>query len=506
MEDTSIRADRAGEPAFLRATGLGKRYGRVIALDDVSLTVSRGEVHCLAGENGSGKSTLIKILTGVVAPDAGAILEVDGRRHDRLTVGHARGLGIQVIHQHLSLFPNLTVEENIAVDLLRSPGFRPLSGRQRAEIAAHAMAPITNDLNPKALVGDLPVAQRQLVAICRALAAEAKLVFMDEPTASLAHREVDRLLAVIQSLAVRGIAVVFVSHRLQEVVGIADNVTVLRDGRQVGTFAAAGMTEQRLAKLMTGSSYDYTTRPPLPPSPDLLSVQALSRAGEYENISFNVCRGEIVGLIGRIGAGRTELALSLFGMTRPDSGQVELAGAPYRPTSIRDAIRYGVGYLSEDRLSTGLVMDQSIARNVVLAVLNHLSNAFGVLKRHKQKALVTDLVQRLGIKTGDLSNEVSTLSGGNQQRVAIAKWVAVQPVLLILDSPTVGVDIKAKDAIYSIINSLAAAGVGLLMVSDEVDEVYHHSDRVLVMADGKLTAEFIPCACTKQVLENALYV
>ena len=491
-------------PNFIEMTGISKHFGGVTALADVGLTIDAAEVHCLAGENGSGKSTLIKILCGVQPPDPGGVIMIDGAEYPHLTPSESTRIGIQVIYQDLSLFPDLTVAENIAF----AQHLNGLRGVNRRRILMTAQAVIARTgvaLNPSAQVGDLSIAQRQLVAICRALTAEARLVIMDEPTASLTRTEVDTLLEITRELKRRGIAVLFVSHRSDEVLEIAERVTVLRDGRKLGTWDAQEMTPRRLGALMTGHEFDYKVAVPnLSQAPVVLSVRNLSRTGDFENISLDLRQGEILGVIGLLGSGRTELALSLFGMRPPDQGEIRLNGVPIRLRSNRAAIDQGIAYVSEDRLSLGLVLEQPIASNIVLSILKKLTGSFGLLRIKRKRSAVSHWIEQLGVKVSDSENPVRTLSGGNQQRVVLAKWLATQPRVLILDSPTVGVDINAKDGIYAIIRRLAASGMAVMMISDEIPEVLYHSHRVLVMQAGRLKGEFQPALISETALREAI--
>jgi simple sugar transport system ATP-binding protein len=493
-------------PPFLRLTGIGKHFGGVAALAGVDWDVMPGEVHCLVGENGCGKSTLIKIVAGVHAPDPGGGVEIEGRGVLPLTPHHAHALGIQVIFQDLSLFPNLTVAENIAIEQTLTGLARPARRGAMRRIARAALERLHFDLDLDARVGELPVSERQIVAICRGIAAEAKLLFMDEPTASLTRAEVNRLLAIVARLKAQGIAVVFVSHRLDEVVEIAERVTVMRDGRKVGTFPVAEVNERRIASLMTG--LDITTgvvARDMAAAPVLLDVRGLTRSGEYADVSFTLRRGEVLGLTGLLGAGRTELALSLFGMTRPDSGHITLAGQPVALRSNQDAIRAGIAYVSEDRLNLGLNLRQSIEDNIVLAVLDRLRGPSGLLSTAKRRDAGRSWVERLNIKIPGLDRPVQTLSGGNQQRVVLAKWLATDPKVLILDSPTVGVDIKNKQGIYEIVRRLAESGVGVLLISDEIGEVFATCDRVLHMRAGRIVDDVVPGRVSEDALKDRVY-
>lgn len=476
---------------FISLGHISKTFYGVKALDNIDLTLFPGEVHCLAGQNGCGKSTLIKIISGVYKPDPGFQIVIDGKPRSHLSPIGSVKAGIQVIYQDLSLFPNLTVAENIAIhqhhhNLLVNKG-------EIHRIAARTVKSIEAELDLDANVESLPIAQRQIVAICRALAQEARLIIMDEPTASLTMQEVKGLLRVIGDLKKRNICVVFVSHRLDEVLSISDRISVLKNGTLVGTWPASDINNKKLAFLMTGKEFSYALLPPIEKLGDVaLSVKNLTKQHQYTNISFQVHQGEILAITGLLGAGRTELCLSLFGLTQPDSGEIVLAGKAVRFTSNRDAINAGIGYVSEDRMSTGLVMEQSINNNIISTVLRRLKTPFKLLDRTKADRVVADLVEQLSIKIGSVNLPVNTLSGGNAQRVAIAKWLAINPRVLILDSPTVGVDIANKAGIYQIISALSRQGIAVLMITDEIDEAYFNSHRILVMRKGEIVAELLP--------------
>lgn len=476
---------------FISLGHISKTFYGVKALDNIALTLFPGEVHCLAGQNGCGKSTLIKIISGVYKPDPGFQIVIDGQPRSHLSPIDSVKAGIQVIYQDLSLFPNLTVAENIAIhqhhhNLLVNKG-------EIHRIAARTVKSIEAELDLDANVDSLPIAQRQIVAICRALAQEARLIIMDEPTASLTMQEVKGLLRVIGDLKKRNICVVFVSHRLDEVLSISDRISVLKNGTLVGTWPASDINNKKLAFLMTGKEFSYALLPPIEKLGDVaLSVKNLTKHHQYKNISFQVHQGEILAITGLLGAGRTELCLSLFGLTQPDSGEIVLAGKAVRFASNRDAINAGIGYVSEDRMSTGLVMEQSINDNIISTVLRRLKTPFKLLDRAKADRVVADLVGQLSIKIGSVNLPVNTLSGGNAQRVAIAKWLAINPRVLILDSPTVGVDIANKAGIYQIISALSRQGIAVLMITDEIDEAYFNSHRILVMRKGEIVAELLP--------------
>lgn len=476
---------------FLVMERISKQYAGVKALDAVDFSIAAGEIHCLAGTNGSGKSTLIKIISGVERHDAGGSISIDGvpmREHGAID---SIGRGIEVIYQDLSLFPNLTVAENIALSSMVSRRRKAFAPREYDGIAAAAMGLIGIDLPLDGLVGRLSVSEQQLVAICRALTGELKLLIMDEPTTALTKKEVDRLLGVVKDLRRRGISTLFVSHKLQEVMQVADRVTVLRDGVKIGCYPASELDSRKIEYMMTGTNFEYTERAPAVSCTEpLLEVRALSKAGNYKDITFSVSPGEIVGVTGMLGSGRTELALSLFGLNAPDSGRATMRGAPVDMRSARSSIRAGIAYVPENRLTQGLVMPQSVAKNAVVAVIERLRGRMGFIDHRRESSLVDELVGRLGIKVPSTESAVATLSGGNQQKVVLAKWIATKPRLLILDGPTVGIDIAAKGAIHEFIKELAAEGLGVLLISDEVSEVANLCHRVLVMSRGRIAAEF----------------
>ncbi|MFT3974804.1 MAG: sugar ABC transporter ATP-binding protein [Amaricoccus sp.] len=493
------------ETPFLRLRGVSKRFGGVQALSDIDWEVRPGEVHCLVGENGCGKSTLIKAVAGVHLPSAGDI-EIDGRSVLPLDPAKAKALGIQVIFQDLSLFPNLTVAENIAIEDTLGAALKPISRRHMRDVARAVLKRLDFPIDLDALVSDLPVAERQITAIARGLAAEARLIFMDEPTASLTRAEVDRLLAIVARLQADGIAVVFVSHRLDEVVEIAERVTVMRDGRKVGTWPVAEVDQRRIANLMTGLDIETgVVARDMSGAPVLLEVDRLSRRGEFADVSFTLRQGEVLGIVGLLGSGRTELALTLFGMSRAEGGRIRLDGRELHLGSNRDAVNAGIAYVSEDRLSLGVVLPQSIEDNIVLAVMKRLTGGFGLIPPARRKALAAEWVKRLAVKIPGLDRPVQTLSGGNQQRVVLAKWLATHPKVLILDSPTVGVDIKNKQGIYEVVAELARSGVGVILISDEVMEAFATCDRVLQMRAGRIVGEVVPGTISEHEMEERIY-
>lgn len=496
----------SAEQFALRLHKVSKAFGGVQALNAVDFEVRAGEVHCLAGENGCGKSTLIKVVTGVHQPESAELIELFGTAVDRINPVMARQMGVSVIWQDLALFPHMSVAENIAFDDL--VGLRPRSVKYGEMISRSAEVlerlGVTMDLS--APLNDLPIAQRQVVAIARALMNDAKLIFMDEPTASLTQSETDRLLDIVRKLSSDGVAIVFVSHRLAEVLDIAERVTVVRDGNLVGVYPTAGMTQARLGELMTGHLIENAVvARDLPDAPVVFEARDLSRHGEFSDVSLQIRAGEVLGLTGLIGAGRTELAHVMMGMRKADAGAMALNGAPYQPANIRKAIAQGMAYVSEDRLSLGLLQKQSIGDNAVISVLHKLTAATGLISETRKADLIRHWIRELGVKIGTPEDAISTLSGGNQQKVVLAKWLATDPKLLILDSPTVGVDVGARAGIFRIIRALADEGLAILLISDEVTEVMFHSDRILQMADGRIVEEFDPRKITVPQLEERIY-
>jgi simple sugar transport system ATP-binding protein len=474
---------------LLQLRHIHKSFVGVHALRDVDFTLRQGEIHCLVGENGSGKSTLIKIISGVLQPDSGQIV-VEGRRLEHVESHASIARGVQVIYQDLSLFPNLTVAENIAISDLQEQGRSLIDWREVEKIARAAMARIKVDIPVDAVVGELPVGLQQLVAVCRALTKDLKLLILDEPTASLTKRDIDSLLSVVRDLQAGGIAVMFVSHKLNEVFEVAERISVLRDGQLVGTLPRAELTNEKLISLMTGKSITETRfRREGAEGRVLLEVRGLSKRHNFQDISFKLHAGEIVGITGLIGSGRTELANALFGISPADRGQILAEGRPVRIASVQDAVRAGIAYVPENRLVQGLIMKLSVADNIVAAILSRLLSRLRLIDPRRRKAKAAEWISALEIKVSDPAVSVQTLSGGNQQRLVIAKWLAAEPKILILDGPTVGIDVMAKSAIHGIIRELASRGLGVLLISDEIPEAVNNANRLLLMRSGRIYQE-----------------
>lgn len=477
--------------SFLEAKSISKSFYGVQALDGVNITIDAGETHCLVGENGSGKSTLIKIIAGVLKPDSGEIringeLFTPGRAIDSIRKG------IQIIYQDLSLFPNLSVAENISLNQLIEKGNKFVSQKNVIRIAGKALEEIEEECDLFEKVENLSMSKRQIVAISRALTQNARLIIMDEPTSAITKAEVDHLFSVIERLKAKQIATLFVSHKLGEVFEIAENVTIIRDGVKIGDFIAGELNNNKLTFLMTGQKIESTTYQSDRQNQAgdiLLEVKNLNREGHYRNINLSVQRGDILGITGLIGSGRTELALSLFGMNKPDSGEIILEGKPVEIKSSEDAMKLGVGYLPEDRLVHGLFVEKSIGSNIVVTVVEKLLNKLKLISGEKRKNVEDKWINSLKIKTPSAEMPTSSLSGGNQQRVVLAKWLATNLKLFILDGPTIGIDIASKSYIHDIIRGFAREGVGIIMISDEIPEVLQHCNRLLVMREGKIVAE-----------------
>lgn len=475
---------------LLHVEGVRKRFGGVQALDDVSFDVFAGQVHCLAGENGSGKSTLIKIVSGAEAPDEGTIT-VLGHTRRIVTPRAAIRDGVQVIYQDLSMFPNLTVAENIALGPAIASGKRSFSVKRARAVAQEAMDQIGVALPLDTQVADLPIAQRQLTAICRALAQDARVLFMDEPTTALTWREVSSLFDVVRRLSERGVGVVVVSHKLNEVLSISDQITVLRNGRVTAQGPASDFDRSSLSKAMTGSEIAVLDKrwQSAATAPPLLEVHDLSSPGTLHDVSFTLAGGEILGITGLLGSGREAIAEALFGIRAIDAGRIVIDGSERRINSVNDAIAAGIGYVPSDRLTEGLFLEHSVAQNVVAADIGGIPRRRGLVTAAAARDIGARLVHQLGIKTPSPDTAVRNLSGGNQQRVVLAKWLRRQPHVLMLNGPTVGVDIGSKREILTILRQLSDDGAGIIVISDDVPELVEVCDRILITRNGTVAVE-----------------
>ncbi|MGE5508174.1 MAG: sugar ABC transporter ATP-binding protein [Chitinophagales bacterium] len=475
-----------GSAPFLEMRGITKLFPGVRALTRVNLSVARGAVTALVGENGAGKSTLIKILGGNYAPDEGEIT-VDGATVAVSSPAIARSLGISIIHQELNLVKDMSVAENVYLYNLPTGRFGWLDRRRLASDTRATLARLGCEFDPWRPVRQLTLAQQQLVEIARALTLKARLIVMDEPTAALNEAETDRLFDIIGALRAQGTAVIYISHRLEEVFRLADVIVVLRDGENAGCLTRAEATVENVIRLMVGR--EVTERFPkreVPFGEPLLSVDSLSSPGALSGISFTLRRGEILGVGGLMGAGQYALARSLFGLLPLSSGRIAVGGRPVRLSSPRAAIQAGLGLLPESRKEEGLVLPASVGANLELASLPRLAGAFGWLDRRKEAALVGAQCQSLAIKASGPGQPVRNLSGGNQQKVVLGKWLATNPEIIVMCEPTRGIDVRAKAEIYRLIGELVAAGKGIILVSSDLPELLALSDRVLVMNEGRV--------------------
>jgi rhamnose transport system ATP-binding protein len=496
--------------SLLQLNQITKSFGAVRALKGVSFDLRPGEVHALLGENGAGKSTLIKIITGAHQPDSGSI-EINGKQFSRLTPASAHASGIAVIYQQPALFPDLSVVENIALALENPTPFRAIRWRNRHTRAAGLLQSVGANIDPSLEVRQLSMPEQQLVEIARAVGTGARILILDEPTASLTKKEVELLYAVIRDLRSRGVGMIYISHRLEEIFAIADRVTVLRDGESVGTNPIDSINEAQLIRMMVGREVS-TIYPPRQPSSSssaalasiALAVQNLScRASNITNISFELRSGEILGLAGLVGAGRTELARVLFGITPADSGEILVNGQRAQIRTPRDAVDNGIAYVPEDRRRHGVILEMAVAANITMSIHSEVFPDTW-LRFNAERSLSENFVRDLAIKTSTVDATGSTLSGGNQQKVALARWLAAKPKILILDEPTQGVDIGAKSEIHKLIRRLATQGMAVLMISSDLPEVLGMSDRIAVMRGGTIVAMLPANSSAHDVMAAAL--
>jgi ribose transport system ATP-binding protein len=472
---------------LLRMTGIVKEFPGVRALDGVDLDVRRGEVHCLLGQNGAGKSTLIRVLTGAHQPDAGTI-QVDGEEVSLNSPADAMRLGIAAIYQELDLVPELTVAENVFLG--HEPARFGLTRRQLAVSRARSLLQGLGhgEIPPGRTVGLLSAAGQQVVSMARALSREARLIVMDEPSAVLDGEEVTNLFRVIRDLTARGVAVVYISHRLEEIREIGDRVTVLKDGATVATGLDARETPTvELIRLMTGRSIEYVFPPRAEVAADapvVLAVEGLSRPREFEDIGFNVHAGEILGLAGLVGSGRSEVLETVYGARRAAAGSVRVDGVQLKPGRVQAAVRAGVGLAPEERKSQALLLDEAVYRNITVSSMNRFARG-GFLSGRAEREAAAELAEALDVRPVGVDRPVRNLSGGNQQKVVLARWLMRDCRVLLLDEPTRGVDVGARSEIYALVRRLAASGVAIVLVSSEVEEVLGLADRVVVMREGR---------------------
>jgi ribose transport system ATP-binding protein len=472
---------------YLEVRSVSKRFTGVRALHQVSLTLGRGEVLAVIGENGAGKSTLMKILAGVQEPDSGEIL-IEGRPVRIDSVRAAEHLGIALIHQELNLADNLDVASNIFLGREPRRGCFVDRGRVREE-SRKFLAQVGLDCSPRTLVSTLSLGRQQLVEIAKALSTNARVLIMDEPTSSLSQHETEQLYRVVKELRSRGVSIVYISHRLGEVKELADRVVVLRDGENAGELQRDAINHDAMVKLMVGRELTRHARASFGSGEVLLEARDLrTPANPTHPLNFSLKPGEIVGVAGLVGAGRTELLRVLFGIDRAVGGEIRVAGAPVEMRSPMDAIRAGLALVPEDRKQQGVILEMAVGQNTTLTSLRRDANR-GFLNRPREAEVAAQMTKRMNVKTPSLAQFVQYLSGGNQQKVALAKWLAMEPKVLLLDEPTRGIDVGAKQEIYRLMEELAGRGVGILFVSSEMEEVLRMSDRALVMCQGRITGD-----------------
>ena len=472
---------------LLEVQGISKSFPGVRALQDVQFRLEAGEVLVLVGENGAGKSTLMKILSGIYEKDAGTI-RIDGREVEIAGPAEAQQLGISIIHQEMNLMPDLTVAQNIFLG--REPRRGPmLDEKALNRSTAQLLADLGIPLDPKRRVADLTVAAQQMVEIAKALSFDARVLIMDEPTSALTDTEVETLFGLIDSLRASGTGIVYISHRMEELRRLADRVTVLRDGQYIGSLERSEIDVPTIIEMMVGRVLETSTRPELPETAShevVMKVEGLSTRSLLKDVSFELRRGKILGFAGLMGAGRTETARAVIGADRTVSGTVEVHGQPVRIRQPADAVRHGIGYLSEDRKTLGLMLEQSVTSNTIAASYDRFTGLFGIVDDRRARRVAARYVEELRTRTPTVDQPVKLLSGGNQQKVVLAKWLVRDCEILIVDEPTRGIDVGAKEEIYRLLQRLAAEGKSIIVISSELPEVLRLSHRIVVMANGRV--------------------
>lgn len=480
--------------------GINKAFPGVQALNQAHFDLRAGEVHALVGENGAGKSTLMKILAGVYSKDSGRIV-YRGKEVEIPNPRAAQDLGISMIHQELNLMPHLTVAQNVFIGREPRRGFSFLLDDDKINAQTQALFDSMHlRLDPRVRVADLTIAKQQMVEIAKALSFQAQVLIMDEPTAALTEAEIEELFRIIRQLRDRGVGIVYISHRLEELKQIADRITVMRDGRYVGTEDARTVPIERIISMMVGRVI-YESKPELPERPSqevVLEVRNLNRGNVIKDVSFQLRKGEILGFAGLMGAGRTEVARAIFGADPIDSGEIYVHGKKVEIRHPRDAVRHGIGYLSEDRKRFGLALSMDVESNIVLASFEKFLRPLGVVNTSKTRETGQHYVEALAIKTPSLQQRVKNLSGGTQQKVVVGKWLTANTDILIFDEPTRGIDVGAKSEIYHLLNDLARQGKSIIMISSELPEILRMSHRIIVMCEGRITGELTAAEATEE--------
>lgn len=489
---------------FITLEHVHKYFSGVHALNDISLSIKKGEIHCLAGQNGSGKSTLIKVISGIHAPSEG-VIRIGDKSLNNLTPKQAIALGVQVIYQDFSLFANLTVAENLALNTNLAQNKKFVSWKKVHQLARQAMDRLQIEIDLDCEVGSLPVAQKQLIAIARALMFDARLIIMDEPTTALTSKEVKVLFERVRQIQKEGIAILFVSHKMREMLEISERITVIRNGSKVAEGLTQDFDEKLLTFHMTGQEFTDQKYILKNNEQALPRLQLHNYSGNgFQNINLRLHKKEIIGITGLLGSGRTELAKALFGMHADTKGQLQIDGVEVRLSSIPEAIRHGIAYVPEDRLSEGLFLAQSIKRNILATTLDSLGSTL-FLDRNVANERASRMVDEIGIQTNNFENAVNTLSGGNQQRVVLGKWLLTNAKILILNGPTVGIDIGSKAEIHLRIRSIAQEGdLAVIMFSDDIQELVNNCNRIIIMHKGEFTDEISAIDADENDINNRL--
>ena len=488
---------------ILEIKNISKTFPGVKALQNVNFDLKKGEVHALVGENGAGKSTLIKILAGVYRPDKGGEIKL-GWTDTAITdpIASIRA-GISVIYQDISLFPNLSIEENICIGNVKGAF---INRANQKKIAQEALSTIGINVNPSTILGDVSIGVQQLVAIAKAVHFDAKIIVMDEPTASLSSGEVNRLYGIVEKLKERGITILYISHKLEEVFRLADRITVLRDGHYIGTYPKSALTEEELVSKMVGRHLEVNNdKKEKKDGNVILELKGLSRNKEYEDCSFVLKTGEVVGITGLVGAGRSELFQSVFGISRPDCGEILLRGKTISVSSPKSAIKQGIVYLPENRLLQGIIPKQSMKANLTVTIMSQICTSLGFLKKESEQQICNDYIGSLDIRPPLPEMRIENMSGGNQQKAVLGKWLATSPAVFIADEPTAGVDIGAKAEIHRVIRKLAENGMGVVVISSELPEILAVSDRIVIMKKGHIVGEMDANEATQEkIMAKAL--
>lgn len=488
---------------IIEAKNVSKTYPGVKALNQMQLKIQKGEIHALVGENGAGKSTLIKVLAGAIKPDAEAEIRIGKKTYNSLTAIESVQCGVSVIFQDFSLFNNLTVAENICFgdEVLKKA--RVIDARNMKKRAQKVLDEMKIDLNLNAVVGDLPVAKHQMIAIARAIIQQSKFIIMDEPTSTLSGAEVEQLFDIMENLKSKGISILFVSHKLQELFRIADRFTVMRDGNYIGCYEKEELTKEKLISYMVGRKVSLVQHVKNEHGAPILQVKHLSRAGNYKDISFTVHAGEILGITGLVGAGRTEVLTTIFGLNAAEQGEIYFEGKKVNISSPHEAKKLGIAYVPEDRHNLGLVGNKSMIQNISLPSLKEFSNKLGIINEKKEREVCEEQLENLQVRPKLPEMNAGNLSGGNQQKIVIAKWLASYPKVLMIDEPTNGIDVGAKNEIHAILQKLASQGVAVIMVSSDLPEILAVSDRVIVMRRGRMVGEFSYNSAQEEIMQRA---